>query len=141
MASSAVSAIGTQLQRGDGASPEVFTAIPECTSISGPAETLEFVDITSHSSTGNFREQMVTFISPGTVTASMIFLPANATQQALVLDMHQRTLRNFRIVYPDAGAYTVAFAGYVSINKESSFDNVLRANLTITVTGAVTDTA
>ena len=47
---SGINAFGTQLKRGDGAGPEVFTSIADATGISGPGLSRETLDVTSHGS-------------------------------------------------------------------------------------------
>ena len=54
--SEAISAFGTTLKIGDGATPEVFAAIAEVTNVGGPGMSLDTVDITHPSSTGGWKE-------------------------------------------------------------------------------------
>ena len=52
----ATAGIGTLLQIGDAASPEVFTTIAEVLDISGPGLVSDLVDVTNMSSPGSFEE-------------------------------------------------------------------------------------
>ncbi|MCI0687121.1 MAG: hypothetical protein L0Y54_07800, partial [Sporichthyaceae bacterium] len=51
-----IDAFGTVLKRGDGGSPENFTAIGRSTSISGPGLSRETLDVTAHDSPDQWRE-------------------------------------------------------------------------------------
>ena len=67
--SEGVIGLGTLLKIGDGASPEVFTAIAEVKDINGPAPTREFAEFTHEQSSGGNREYKPTFKNSGDVTS------------------------------------------------------------------------
>ena len=76
----AISAFGTLLKVGDGGGTEVFTTIAEVKEISGPSISVDTVELTTHSSSGAWKEYLPTLIDAGEVTFDVNFIPTNATQ-------------------------------------------------------------
>jgi hypothetical protein len=106
--------IGTQLQRGDGGAPEGFTAVGEVLDIGGPALSLDTPDATNMGST-NFREEVIPgIVKTGTVDFDVQYVRGNAQHVGLVNDLKTRTLRNFKIVFPDDPTNPITFAAYVT---------------------------
>lgn len=135
------SAKGALLKLGDGASPEVFTTISQVRSISGPAAKATVQDITTHSTSGNWREKLSTIIDPGNLTFNINYDPADSIHAFatgiwnLLINL---TLRNYKLVF-SASAGTLAFAGYQTSHVFSvPVDNVLDAALDLVITGAIT---
>lgn len=137
--STATAAFGTLLKVGDGGGPEAFTTLAEVTSISGPALSMDTIDVTHMESPDDFREMIPSFKSGGEVTVELNFLPANATQDAttgILADFNSRTLRNFQIVWTDAGNTTWAFSAYVTgFEPSAPVDDKLSASMTLTISG------
>jgi predicted secreted protein len=134
--------LGTILKIGDGATPEVFTAIAEVKDITGPGLTREFADFTHQQSSGGYREYKPTFKNSGDVTFKCNFLPDDETQGfatgGLLKDYEDGTLRNFQLVFPDFGATKAAFAAYVAnIQPGAPIAGPLELNVTLRVTGPV----
>ena len=74
----AVPAIGTLLQIGNGASPEVFYSIANIGDISGPSTSAAVVDVTSHTSTSApWRLKIPTLLDPGEITLPLYIDPAS----------------------------------------------------------------
>jgi predicted secreted protein len=142
MPTQATSGFGTLLQRGDAGAPEVFATIAEVKNITALNLTIETLDATSHSSTGGYREWLPSFKDAGEVTAEMNFVPGDPNQNpdtGLISDFDNRTLRNFRLVFPDIAATTVQVAAYVTgFQINAPIDGILSANLTLRITGAPT---
>jgi hypothetical protein len=137
--SSATSGIGTKLKRGDGGSPEAFTDVAEVTHLQGPDQALEFVDVTNFDSTNFFREWLPTFKDGGQVQCDVNFLPNTPAQSNLRTDHENRTLRNFRIVWSNAGATQANFAAYVTgYAPDADVAQALKAKITLKISGAVT---
>lgn len=140
MASAARAAQGTLLKIGDGGGPETFTTIAEVRSLSGPSLQVDTEDVTSHDSTA-YHEFIPTLIDAGEITFNLNFTN-HATQgfsTGLYNDMVNRTKRNFQLVIPTATPRTGAFAGYVTgMPFDLPHDGVIRADVTIKITGAVT---
>lgn len=141
-ATQATTGFGTLFQVGDGGGPEAFTTLAEVRSIDGPDMSLEFVDATHMESPSNFREIIPTFLDAGEVSVDVNFLPNHATQDGatgVLADWLARTLRNFKIVWPDAGNPEWDFAGYVTgFSPAAPFDDRKSAQLTVRISGAPT---
>lgn len=139
MASSAVAALGTLLKIGDGGGSEVFTTIAEVLDISGPNFTLDTEEVTSHSTTGNYKEYIATLKDGGECTFSCNFYGA-ATQVALWDDYDNRTRRNFQIKFTNTtDDDTITFAAFITnIGHEAPVAGVLTRPVTLKVTGQPT---
>ena len=61
MSSNALESQGMAIKRGDGASPEVFTTIPEVRSINGPDGSASEIDVSDLSSTSREFEESARF--------------------------------------------------------------------------------
>lgn len=133
------SGFGTLLKAGNGASSETFAAIAEVKSITGPSLSMETIEATHHQSPGNYRELLPSFLSAGTISLSVNFLPATAAQTVVTTDFAARTKRNFQLVFPDTSTTTWSFSGYYTgFTPTADVDGILTADIEITVTGAVT---
>lgn len=132
----AVIANGTLLKHGDGASTENFTTVPEVVKLSGPSVKYDLLDVTSHDSAGFFREFIPGLADGDTIAAEVNWRPSNAVHIALRSDSYARTLRNFKVVFPDATTNTVAVATYISnIAPTADIGAVLKAAATLKITG------
>lgn len=134
--SEAVAGFGALLKRGDGGAPEVFTPIAEVTGISGPALSQETAEVTHHESPGGFGEMIGTILRAGEVTLELNFIPINVTQKNLRTDLVNKTLRNFKIVFPDPAATTWSFSALVtSFEVTEPVDDKLGASVTLSISG------
>lgn len=138
-----ISAFGTLLKKGDGGSPtESFTTIAEVTNIGGPSLSLDAIEITSHSSTGGWREFIGGLLAGGEVSFEINYDPVGATHDAstgLIYDMTNRTVGNFQLVFPDTGNTTWSFAALVTAFEPSEpVDDKLAASVTLKVSGQPT---
>jgi predicted secreted protein len=70
---------GTLLQVGNTATTIVYTTVGEVRDISGPAYSLETVEVTSHSSTGDYEEIVPTILRTGDVSFDINLDPKDAT--------------------------------------------------------------
>lgn len=138
--SDGLAAYGTKLLVGDGAGPEVFTALAEVRNVSGPNTSVDTTDVTPHSTGAPWRHHVATLIDGGEVTLEINFLPDAADQDALRDDMIARTKRNFRIEWPTTPtAHRASFAAFVTGHSPSApHDGELSASVTLKITGAVT---
>jgi predicted secreted protein len=132
---------GVELQMGDGTTPtEVFTTIPGVQSFDGPGRTRDTVDVTSHSSTGGYREFIAGLKDGGEISATYNVIFADVTQLALEDAFDSPDAVNWRVVYPmspDEEYYE--FAGLVTDTTPSNpIDAQVTKQLTIKITGPVT---
>lgn len=141
-ATEAVSAFGTLLKRGNGASPETFTAVAEITNLEGPNFSMDTVDVTHHTSPNGYREFLPSFKDAGEIAADMNFVPSSSEQDpstGILSDFENRTLRNWQVVFPDDSTTTAAFSAYVTgASLSAPVDGKLAAKVTLRISGAVT---
>lgn len=133
---------GTLLQIGDGATPEAFTTVAQVRDITGPGMAVGTKDVTSHSSAGAWREKVATLKDGGQVRFTITWDPPSATHDAttgLLADMWARTLRHWRLVFPDVGTAYFAFSALiVAFEPATPVEGSLDANVTLELSGAVT---
>jgi len=115
---------------------EVFTAVAEVKSITGPNMSSSVIDVTNMDSANNTREFISSWIDPGELSFACNFLPANVTQQGLATLMQNRTRRNMQLVWSDTAATVCSMAGLVTgFGITNQLDAALEANITIKLTG------
>lgn len=144
--SPAVSAYGTFIKRGNGASPEAFTTIAEVLSINGPSMEMETIDVTTHSTGEPWRQFVGGLLNAGEVSFDINFVPTDSTHNAtdgLLNDMTERVQRNFQILFPDADLEddrtTWEFTALVtSFQCTEAIDDVIKASVTLKLTGKPT---
>lgn len=136
--SDAVSAQGTYIGKGDGASPENFTEIAEVVSIGGPNETSDEIEVTHLRSTGGYREFLQSFKDGGECPLNLNFIPGNATQDAITglrSEFQSGARKNYRITFPDTS--TCLFAAFVKgIGTTIAVGDKLGLDVTLRIVGA-----
>ena len=134
------SAKGTIVKLGNGASPEIFSTIGQMRSMSGPTTTATVQDVTTHSTAGNWTEKLATLIDPGTMSFPINYDSADATHQfatGLWQLMINLTQKNFQVVFPANIGYMELAAYLTSHAFDCPVDNVLQANIELTIYGAI----
>lgn len=135
-----ISAFGTLLKSGNGATPEVFTAIAECLDIDGPAMKSRMEDATNHGSTNGFEESIPTTKTLGQVKFKLNFIPTGSTHSyaaGLIKDWYNRTKRNFQMVFPDSTTWS--FSAHVEeVAVKAPVKGLLSADVTLNITGSPT---
>jgi len=142
MSSNAVSAFGTLLKIGDGATPENFTTVAELRTISGPTISADTIDVTTHNTPTPFRRFIAGLLDGGEVTFDLNFIPTETTpgySAGILKDITDRARRNVQIVFPDASTTTWVIP-VIFTNFEVSSDpaDVLMASVTAKVSGPPT---
>lgn len=133
--SDGISAQGTYLTVGNGASPEVFTEIPECKSIPGPSGTSDEIDMTHLRSSGGYKEYLQSFKDNDDIALECNYIPGDPVQAGLSADYHAGTILNFVKHYPDGA--TDAFTAYIKADgRPSAMGEGQKYNVTLRVTGA-----
>jgi hypothetical protein len=132
---------GTKLQMGDGASPEVFTDIGNLGDVDGPGSKLDTVEVTHHGS--DAKEYAATIIDGGEVKWTINYDPAGATHNnsagGILYVMQQKTLKNFKLVFPAAVAAGPTFAAFVTdFQPKAPVAGKLSADITLKISGPVT---
>jgi predicted secreted protein len=135
---------GIQLKRGNGASPEVFTAVAELIDLSPPNIIKDQVEATHTSSPDGFREFIPGLKDGGEFTATMNFIPSNATQGnvsgGLLYDfLNQDEPRNWRIEFPGSPLVKWTFlASVVGYEVAPPMDDRMTLTVTFRVSGTLT---
>lgn len=130
-----IDAFGTQLLRGDGGTPEIFTAIANVTSISGPGLSRETIDVTAHDSSDGWMEFVGGLKDAGEVSADINYDPSK--HDTLVADFDDDEPRNYQLVFPDSTTWSIQ-AILTGFEPEAPYDDKLAASLTFKVTGKPT---
>ncbi|MFO8014745.1 MAG: hypothetical protein R6X20_15735 [Phycisphaerae bacterium] len=95
----AQAAQGTELQLGDGSSPEQFTRVAAVHSLTGPSLSGETFDRTELDDT--WRKRRPTILDGGEVTAEIHFDPDLATHDDLETALTGKSLDTWRVCFPD----------------------------------------
>jgi hypothetical protein len=133
-------AINTYLYLGSTASPPVYTSpIANVGDYTGPQESKQVVDVTSHSAAVPWREKITTLLDGGDLTLPLYFIPDDTGMQTLY-DVFTTNgfngIRWYKLLFTD-GTY---FYFQASISKWSfkiPVAGVVTADLTFTLTGEV----
>lgn len=121
-----------------GGANDAFTTIAEVKSITGPNLSLETIDATHHQSPSGHREILPSFKVAGEVGFDINFLPGVGTHQTLFTLWTNRTLRKYKIIYPDAGTTDWTFDAYVTgLSIAAPIDDILGASVTLMISGAI----
>lgn len=128
---------GITFSIGDGASPEVFTAVADLLDGDGPGLAKDSVEITSGESASRYREYIPGLRDGGEVTFEFNLKSANLT--ALFTNYELDANSNYRIVVPTPVTKTWNFAGHITA-LEPTYPETDRmtGSFTVKVSGAPT---
>lgn len=117
----------------------VFTVVPWCQSFTGPDETYDVIDVTTHSSVGGYREFITGLADGGELTCTINWHDDEATHAALQDALTSRELTSFQLFWPNYDTLNLAdFDGYVTgLTRSSPTDAQITRDLTIKITGPV----
>jgi predicted secreted protein len=130
----AVSSVGALLKKYTGAA---WVSVGEVINISGPSMSRETIDVTSLASTGGYREFIVGFRDPGTLTFTMNF--TRSDYETMKTDFESDTEVDYEMILPDDDVTTFEFSGLVTelpLNLDPG--SQITCNITIKVTGQIT---
>lgn len=133
MSANALKGQGVTIGIGNGAAPEVFTAIGEITSIkppdmSGSTEDASDLDSTNVTSVGTG------IIDYGTVEIGCFYLPADTQHALLKTTMESGAETNFQLTYTDTPATTEIYACIVTgLSVEIPKGGLITASFTLKV--------
>jgi hypothetical protein len=139
MSQNAVLTQGTILQRGDGATPtEVFTAVPDVVSITGPDATKAEIDVTDLASTAKeFKGGLADF---GRMVVELNYIPGNTIHDVIRDDFNSPAspVRNWRLIFVNGFRWN--FSGYVgAFPGNTQPDSVQKSAMTIRLSGPVVE--
>lgn len=138
--SNAISGPGFLLQMGAQAGNSgSFTTVAEVKDITGPAVSLDVVDVTNQDSPGGFEEIIPSIRRAGDVDFDVNFDPASGTHDGatgLLFLAKTKTKRGWRLLLNDPDDSYLAFDGYVvGFQWKAPVAGVLAATTKIRVTG------
>ncbi|WP_033818882.1 phage tail tube protein [Kitasatospora sp. MBT63] len=129
-----IDGFGTQLKRGDGGGPEVYTAVANVTSISPPGLSRETLDVTTHGSPNGWMEFIGGLKDGGEVSADVNYDPSE--HDSLIDDFEDSEPRSWQIVFPDDATTTWTFDAILTgLEPDAPYDDKLTASLTWKVSG------
>jgi predicted secreted protein len=132
----AISATGSLLQIGDGASAEQFATIPEVSRVSPPNVRFDLLEVTSHDSSGGFREWVPGLLDGENATAEFNWVPSNEIHQQVRDANLNKTKKNMKIVFTGDTGNTFAYAAYVmSFGPQADVGQILKASAGFRMTG------
>lgn len=136
-----INAFGTKLYRGT--SIASGTAIAQVTNISGPGLSADTIDVTSHDSTGGYREFLQSLKDGGEISLDLNFDPTGATHKnasgGFLNDFQTGTAVNYTLAFSDAATTVWKFSGIpTGFEVEAPIDDKLAATATIKITGQPT---
>lgn len=123
-----------------------FTTVANVGSINGVSFSSNVVDVSSHSTSDDWRRKIVTLLEQEDLTFDLYWDPTEsthgATSDAGIVDlMVNKKLRSWRFIANDSGNFRVEFEAYVSkFGLTAPVDGVYTAAMTLTPTGAPTIT-
>lgn len=131
-------AFGTQLQYGDGGSPEVFTSITALQDIEIPAGTADKIDVTTQDSTGGFKEYLQGLKDAGSFKVTCVYDPADLTHLAMNALYASGDWTNWKAILPTSPTHDITFTGYVAgADLKAPVDKEISMEYEIMVTGQV----
>lgn len=139
MSSSALEAQGMLLKIGNGLSSETFTTIPEIKTFSGPGGSATVIDVSDFSSTA--RQKRMGLNDEGQLSFTINYVPTNTQHALLRTQRASRELTSFQLVFTDTGNTTWDFEAYVNgFSVSGAVDGVVEANVTLEISGSITET-
>jgi hypothetical protein len=140
MSGNAIQAQGTLLKIGTGTAPSItYTAIKEIKSFTGPGGSAAVIDVTDLSSPA--KEKRMGLHDEGQLSFTMNYLPDDTQHALLRTNRAGRVLTPFNLTFTDATPLTWGFNAYItSFVVSGAVDGVIEANVTLEITGAITET-
>lgn len=129
---------GTKIARSNMASPEVFTDIPKCTSITPIGQTRNLIDVTSLDSTA--REYKKAIKDGQEINLEIQYNPQNAQHNGLRSDMSSESSRRYRVTLTDDPATVIEFSALCTnwSITDVEVDGVYKLEVTLKPTGDLT---
>jgi hypothetical protein len=128
---------GSTFKIGNSASPEVFTAVAEVLSISGPAIARDAVDATSFDSVEAWREFIPGLKDGGEISLQMLWLAAEA--EKFEAEFAKTKATNYQVTFPFSPVKTWAFKAICTgFEQESAVEATITATATFKISGKPT---
>jgi hypothetical protein len=136
---------GTIIRVSDGDSPETFHAIAGVGDIDGPNETVNVVEVRTHSTGNPYPNARPGVFGLTSLSFPVYFDPANPSHSytsdfGLGYMLKNRVRRTWQIIYPDDANTTYEFSGFVSeLGNSSPVDGINERSCTLTIDGGITE--
>jgi len=128
---------GASFKIGDGASPEVFTALGEVTGISGPSLAGDSIEVTHETSPSQVREFIPGLKDGGEFTLTLNLIKTEAT--ILRTQWLKTVVGNYQVVFPTSTSMTWSFSGFLTaFGSDEPIGDRMTASATFKVAGAPT---
>ena len=138
MSQNAVLTQGTQLKRGDGGSPEVFTLVPDTISIAGPDASKAEIDVTDlMSAAKEYKGGLADF---GRMSVEINYIPGNAVHTAIRNDFVSASspTRNWQVIFTNGKTWT--FNAFISAFPGNiAADSVVKGTMTLRMSGQINE--
>jgi predicted secreted protein len=129
-----IDGFGTLLKRGDGGTPQVYTAIANPTSITPPGLDRDTYDTTTHGTPNRYRTFIGGLVDGGETSADINYEPAE--HDSLMDDFEDAQPRSWQIVFPDDLGTTWTFDAILTgFEPDAPHDDLLTATITLKVSG------
>jgi predicted secreted protein len=131
----AISGVGAEFRRWN-ISTEIWEAIAEINSITGPGMSRDTIDTTALDTVGGYRTFIAGFRNPGTLTLAMNF--TRNTYELMLADYEAEAAVNYEILLPDGEGTSLTFEGLVTeLPLTIPPDDKITVDVTIQITGPV----
>lgn len=134
---------GILIKRGDGASPEAFTALAELVSLTPPGLSRNEIDVSNHNA--GIEEKLLGMLRQGQVKGKCNWLPTDPTQAntgtGIRADIIANVKANWRITFPPAGVPHWTFPARVQMftPPDVTTDTALQMDFAMTLDGSITE--
>ena len=133
-----ISALGTKFKMSTASSFAAGDEVGDLTNISGPTMSAEEIDVSSHDTTGDYREFASGFLDAGEMSLEGN-LREDGGAEDLVDAFNDRKVRNFEVIFPTTGNLTWSFAGHVTgVETAAPYDDKASFSATVRITGKPT---
>ncbi len=136
-------AFGCVVNFGTATGTATTATLANVTSISGLDSEVSELDVTSHDSSGAYREKVASFIDAGEVKLDLNFDPNATTHRAttggIMYLRDQRLITQWQVTFPGTPVHKVGFQAFVkSAPFDAPFDEKLTSSVVLSVTGSAT---
>jgi len=134
------SAFGTLLEVGNGASPEVFTAVALVGNITGPGMKADTIDVSNHNQPNQYKQFIAGLKEGGDLKFELFFDPTDPTQNetagGLLAIFEARSVTDFRLMLPISPGHYWSFQGVITgFDNKYDVNGAMMASCTIKISG------
>ena len=138
MSSSALESQGMEFKISMGGSPVTYSTITEIKTFSGPGGSASVIDVTDLQSLA--KEKRMGLADEGQLSFTINYIPTDVTHAALRQARADRTETDFQILFTDTPSTQWDFSAFVTgFAVSGAVDGVVEANVTLEITGAITE--